>query len=95
MRWLDTLMRRSLLGNSGPDGRGPICLLVPRQQIASEAKAEHQQEKDDPSSPRGLARKLVRARQEGAEHVQRHRYHHRAGAPDVEAADECANARLL
>src|SRR2546429_3032055 len=54
----------------GADGHRPDGQLVPRQQVAGEREQQRQHEQDHADHPVELARRLVRAGQEHAEHVQ-------------------------
>ena len=54
-------MQRHLIHNLDADRRGPIGSLVPREQIAREAKSHDEGEKRQPDHPDEFTRFLIRA----------------------------------
>ena len=73
----------------------PIRLLIPWQQIASEAKSEHDEEQQHADYPCQFTRCFVGAVNHHAEQVQEDDDYHRARAPVVQAAHERAERHFF
>ena len=71
----------------------PIRLLIPRQQIAGEPEAQHEEQQHDAEQPVGSRGVLVRAHRENADHVGEGEHHHRRRAPMVDAAQAWRRSR--
>ncbi len=74
-------------GDVGADLGGPVGLLVPGEQIAGEAEPHGDPEQGHAGEPVQLARRLVGAGEEHAQHVHEHQQDHAAGGPVVDGAD--------
>ena len=82
-------------GDVGADDRRPVGLLVPRQQVAGEGEAEHDEEQARADQPGDLARVAVGAPHEDPQRVQADEQHQQAGRPVVDPADDRAERRLV
>lgn len=71
-------------GDLGADLGGPVAFLVPGQQIAGEAKGQHQKEQQHAGQPVDLRAAACSRKEIGAQHVQRYQYDHGAGAVVVD-----------
>src|SRR5438128_5252294 len=74
---------------------GPDRELVPGQQVAREGEEQRQHEQDHAHHPVELARGLVGAGQEDAEHVQPDRDHHAVRRPAVHVPHEHAERHVV
>src|SRR6059058_5013646 len=74
---------------------GPDRELVPGQQVAREGEEQRQHEQDHAHHPVELARGLVGAGQEDAEHVQPDRDHHAVRGPAVHVPHEHAERHVV
>ena len=79
-------MKRHRAGDVGADLGGPVGLLVPGQQVAREPEAEGDEQQHHAGEPVELARRLVGAGEEDAQHVDEHQQHHATGGPLVDGA---------
>ena len=77
------------------DDSCPIRLLIPWQQIAREAKSEHDEEQQHADYPCQFTRCFVGAVNHHAEQVQEDDDYHRARAPVVQAAHERAEGHFF
>ena len=75
--------------------RGPVALLVPRQQIAGQAQAQNDAHERQAEPPVDLARRQVGAGDDDLQHVQAEQHDHRLRAEMVQAADQPAEVHLV
>ena len=79
---------RSAARDVDGDGRRPVGLLIPRQQVARQRKSQDEEQQDDARHPRDLARLLVRPEEDDAQHVDHGGDHDEARAEEVKSPDE-------
>ena len=80
--------KRSAARDVDGDGRRPVGLLIPRQQVARQRKSQDEEQQDDARHPRDLARLLVRPEEDDAQHVNHGGDHDEARAEEVKSPDE-------
>ena len=80
--------QRHLGDHVRPDRRRPVGELVVHQRVARKGEAERCQEQPHADHPRELARTTIAARDEDADHVQKHRDHHQLTGRLMEAAHQ-------
>ncbi len=83
---------RDVVDEVRTDRNRPVAQLVPGKQVAREGEAEREQQQHHADGPVELARLLVRARVEHADHVQRDDEHHEMRRPSVDVADQLTEA---
>src|SRR5438552_9981287 len=66
-------------GDFGPHLSRKKRQLVPRKEIPTESKTDHDKEQDNPAQPRNFARRVIRAQKKDAEHVNEQRRDHEIG----------------
>ena len=78
--------------DAGGDARGPVPLLIPREQIACQREAQRDAQEREARVPVELARPAVRTVEGRLHQVRREQDDHRLGAEVVESADQPASA---
>src|SRR3972149_8389991 len=81
--------------NVSPDHSGPVCLLVPGQQIACEPKKHDQKKQDYAKHPGKLPRVLVSSHEKDPKQMGEDHYYDETCAPVVQASDEGPEGDLL
>ena len=72
------------------DGHRPERELVPRKEVAGVRQQDREREEERANDPVELARRLVRAGVEDADHVQEHGDHHAVRRPAMHVAQQLA-----
>src|SRR6185437_764561 len=87
--------QRSGARHVGSHSDGPEAQLIVRKQIAGEREKQRQNHEQDANAPIELARALVRAGHENAEHVQPDGHDHQVSGPAVHVAKELAEGDVV
>ena len=85
---------RRRAGDIGPHLGGEVGDLIPGQQIAAEAEAQHQTEQRDAAQPGQLARPAVRVQEHDAEHMDEGDEDDEVRRPAMDGADEPAELHV-